>query len=899
MHVNYNSGDRRASHSFEADQLLPSNGAENSTPTVWLPPLKDSCIHQLIEAQVERTPTAPAVIRGSEVLTYSELNARANQLARALVALGVHCGDRVGVALGSSLNLPVALLGILKTGGACLPLDPNYPKTRLDLMLEDAQPAVVLTEQSLASEFSGAAKMLCLDSDGPQIFRGDRNNLSSPVDSDSLAYVIYTSGSTGKPRGVLLLHRGLANHHRAATELYALRESDRILQFSSISFDIAIEEIFPALISGAAVVLKTKSFSLQAQEFLQWIGEQQITVLDLPTAYWHELMHQMERGTGLALPDKLRLVILGGEKASTKTYRIWQKFAGERVRLINTYGPSEASVIVSAFEPARCPEVSLGDSLPLGRSVANAQLRVLDHDLKPVAFGESGELHIGGAPLALGYLNQSELTAQKFIADPLDSQGMARLYKTGDRVRYLPDGNLEFLGRMDYQVKIRGFRVEPGEVEALLNQHSGIRECVIVSQENSIGEKTLVAYVIWMSEDMRASNAQLRRFLGQELPEYMVPSAFVTLDRLPLSPNGKVDRRALPQPEHLMISQSETVNLKDPLAARLVAIWESVLGTKPIGIRDDFFEIGGNSLLAARVMHRMGESLGRTLPLALLFEAPTIEKLAAELHQQRWFQHWSSLVPIQPNGLTPPFFCVHGVGGNVLGFQQLGKLMGPHHPFYGLQAQGLDGSRACLATIEEMAAHYIREIRTVQPQGPYCVGGFSFGGLVAYEVAQQFRAAGEWVPLLVLFDTYPGNLKPVAESIVKLWQETSLREASRAISRSIQRRLNMLLLPRVLKRVFQSNMRAAGLYKLQPYTGNVVLFRASENLRGEDDPHAAWQGLILGDLKIEEIPGDHGGILVQPQVIKLAERLKAWVNKSVLAPELVLAAPALSHPDFQ
>jgi len=239
------------------------------------------------------------------------------------------------------------------------------------------------------------------------------------------------------------------------------------------------------------------------------------------------------------------------------------------------------------------------------------------------------------------------------------------------------------------------------------------------------------------------------------------------------------------------------------------------------------------------------------------------------------------------------------VGGNVLGFQLLGKLMGPHHPFYGLQAQGLDGSRPCIATIEEMAAHYIREIRAVQPQGPYCVGGFSFGGLVAYEMAQQLRAAGNWVPLLVLFDTYPGNLKPVAESIVKLWRETSLTQTSRAISRSIQRRVNMLLLPRVLKRVFQSNMRAASLYKLRPYTGSAVLFRASENLRGEDNPHAAWQGLISGELEIEEIPGDHGGILVQPQVMKLAERLRAWVDKPVFAPELAIAAQALSSPDLQ
>lgn len=883
MHINHNPIDDTGSRSLEADLLASSNGAAALTPATWLPTLPDQgCIHQLIEAQAERSPNAPAVICGSQILTYGELNARANQLARFLVGLGVRREDRVGIALSSSLILPVALMGVLKAGGACLPLDPNYPKHRLELMLEDAQPVVVITQQNLAPVLPAyAAKLVCLDIDDPKIFQGDSDNLNPSVDSDSVAYVIYTSGSTGKPRGVLLLHRGLANHHRAAVQLYDLGASDRILQFSSISFDIAIEEIFPALVCGASVVLKTESFSLQAQEFLPWIRKQQVTVLDLPTAYWHELIHQMEMTPGATLPEKLRLVILGGEKASTKTYRAWQKLAADRVRLINTYGPTEASVIVSAFEPARCPEVSLGDCLPIGRSVSNAELHVLDQDLKPVSIGESGELHIGGTPLARGYLNQASLTAQKFITDPFNANGTARLYKTGDMVRSLADGNLEFLGRIDYQVKIRGFRVEPGEIEALLNQHPGIRESVVVSHENGNGEKNLVAYVIGASDPLAVSSGELRAFLAKQLPEYMVPSIFVMLDRLPLSPNGKVDRRALPKPEGETMQQADFVAPSSDLEARLAAIWESVLGKKPIGIHDDFFEIGGHSLLAARVMHRLGQSLGRTLPLALLFESPTVQKLAAALLEEKWSHYWSSLVPIQPSGAMPPFFCVHGVGGNVLGFQQLGKLMGPSHPFYGLQAQGLDGSRGCIATIEEMATYYIREIRAVQPEGPYCLGGFSFGGLVAYEMAQQLRNGGEWVPLLALFDTYPGNLKPVAESMIKLLRAGSLTEFARAISRSIQRRMNMWFLPRVLKRVFQSNMRAASLYKLQPYSGNVVLFRASENVRGEDDPHAAWQELIPGGLKVEEIPGDHGGILVSPQVKMLADRLQAWVDNSI------------------
>jgi amino acid adenylation domain-containing protein len=847
------------------------------------------CIHRLFEAQVERTPDSVSVLHGGQTLSYVELNGRANQLARFLVRLGVGLGTRVGIALQSSPNLPVALLGVLKAGAACLPLDPNYPKDRLQLMLEDAQPAAVLTEDHLAGGFSSsAAKLVRMDAEDHHIFHGANNNLETNDDPSGLAYVIYTSGSTGKPRGVLLPHCGLANHHLAAIALYQLESLDRVLQFSSISFDIAIEEIFPALLCGATVVLKTDSFSLQADEFLQWVQQQQVTVLDLPTAFWHELVHQMEASSGLALPDSLRMVILGGEKASTKTYRVWQKFARDRVRLINTYGPTETSVIVTAFEPARSLNPNLGDTLPLGLSVANAEIHLLDQNLMPVPPDAVGELYIGGPPVGGGYLNQPELTAQKFLADPFSQNPAARLYKTGDLARYAADGNLEFLGRVDFQVKIRGFRVEPGEIEAVLHQYSGIAQSVVLSHEMENGDKSLVAYLVWSAGAARASDSAVVQFLRRQLPEYMVPAAFVTLERLPLTPNGKVDRRALPQPEPVVASARLSSPPADELQAQLIGIWQAVLSKKSIGVHDNFFELGGHSLLAARLMHRIGQVLGTTVPLALLFQAPTIAQLSSALRQSGWSQHFSSVVPIQPLGSKPPFFCVHGVGGNVLNLRQLASHMNPDYPLYGLQAQGLDGKSRCLSSIEEMATHYIEEIRMIQGGGPYFLGGYSLGGMVAYEMAQQLSAKGEEVGLVILLDTYPGKVKSTSHSLLRilLSPQQLFVDMPYAAVDSARRRIKRGRVAPELKTVFHTNGAAGDRYVLKPYGGSVHLFRAAEkSWRSSADPYAAWSKLAPR-LETHEVPGDHRGLLYEPQVRHLANGLKARIDQAIADYEL-------------
>jgi aspartate racemase len=770
----------------------------------------------------------------------------------------------------------------MKSGGACVPLDPKYPQERLAYMLEDVQARVLITQKGiLASEAPDGCQTLMLVDIADVLAGESKSNPESEVTPGNIAYVIYTSGSTGKPRGVLLAHAGLVNYVTAMSRMFGLGPNDRMLQFCSISFDIAVEEIFTTWASGATLVLRRAEMPLAVPEFLAWVEQQQITILDLPTAYWHEWVHHFAE-LKRPVPPSIRLVIVGGERASAKACAAWSQAVGDRVRWINTYGPTEASISVTAFElkPGGDP---MPDNIPIGRPVPNCRVYLLDKRLNPVPVGIPGELHIGGACVAQGYHNRPELTREKFIPDPFSIEPGARLYKTGDIARYSPSGEIEFLGRGDDQVKIRGFRVELGEIEATLARHPHVREVAVVTREHIAGDKRLIAYLVAV-QGAKPTPTTLRHYLQQQLPDYMVPSTFVLLQAMPLTPNGKINRRALPVAE-VEVRSDETAVATDAFQAQLVKIWEEVLGKKPIGIRDNFFELGGHSLLAARLMHRIGHAVGKTLPLAMLFEAPTIERLAAGLRQDGWSHHWSSLVPIQPGGSHAPFFCIHGVGGNVVGFYELGRRLAPNHPFYGLQSRGLDGKDPRHATIEEMATRYLDEIRTVQPRGPYSLGGFSFGGLVAYEMAQQLLARGEEVGLLVLFDTYPSDLKSVTASLVNLLLTPSWRHWSHDLPKAVRKRFRRAVrgwgMPQHLTDIRDSNRAAADRYVLRPYAGKATLVRAVEqSLRsGSDDPHAAWKTLV-SSLEVHTIPGNHYEILVEPQVERLAECLKACIDKA-------------------
>jgi amino acid adenylation domain-containing protein len=592
----------------------------------------DQCIHQLFEAQAEQTPEAVAIVSEAGKLTYSELNHRANQLAHFLQRCGVGPEMLVGLCVERSLEMLIGLLGILKAGGAYVPLDPTYPHERLAFMLADSQVPIVLTQERLVVSIpSREVEVVCLDANWDKISLESEENLVSGVMAENAAYVIYTSGSTGQPKGVVIQHLSLVNYILAACNAYAIRPEDRVLQFAPLSFDTSAEEIYPCLIRGATLVLRTNSMIDSISMFLQKCQEWMITVLDLPTAFWHELTRKIATDA-ITLSSPLRLVIIGGERALPEMLELWQKQGNRHVRLMNTYGPTEATIVATMFEVPQAGEASTAiREVPIGHPVSNAQVYLLDRQLNLVPVGVPGELYIGGIGLAREYLHRTVLTRDKFVPHPFDLTPDARLYKTGDRARYLPDGDIEFLGRFDQQVKIRGFRIELGEIETTLWKHPDVHEAVVVAREDASGGKRLVAYVVPRT-GRSLTSINLRRFTQEYLPDYMVPAVIVLLDSLPLTPSGKIDRRGLPAPEQTRPEMPETSIV--PLRAehqQLIEVWEELLDVRPIGIQDNFFELGGHSLLAVRLVDRIEQLWGKKLAAGTLLANATVEQLVAAL----------------------------------------------------------------------------------------------------------------------------------------------------------------------------------------------------------------------------------------------------------------------------
>jgi aspartate racemase len=836
----------------------------------------DRCIQDLIEERVEKSPQAIAIEDGSRRITYDELNRRANQLANFLRKKNVGPEVPVAVCLKRSPELLIALLGVLKAGGACVPLDPDYPSERLSHILRDSHAPIVITQPKLLSTTEKTeAEVINLEAIANVLASESGDNLHAGTTPGSLAYLIYTSGSTGKPRGVQLTHGGLVNHGVAAIDVYGLTAADRVLQFASISFDIAIEEILPTWFAGGCVIPRGEQTPLNASGFLNWISAEKISVLDLPTAYWHELVHELAE-SDQTLPESLRLVIVGGEKASSSAYSAWLKAGGARVRWVNTYGPTEASVIATSYEPD--PKKTFPDNLPIGRSIANVRLYVLDSQLEPLPVGASGELHIGGVSLARGYLNHSELTAAKFIRDPFSSDPEARLYKTGDMVRRLPDGNLEFVGRIDFQVKIRGFRVELGEIEAVLEKHPAVAQAVVIAREVGSG-KQLAAYVIAGPGGVAAG--ELRDYLKRQLPDYMVPADFVFVASFPLTPNGKVDRRALPEPQTSGEDLSAGfVAPRDEFESKMAGLWAQVLGKKSVGVLDNFFDLGGHSLLALRLTNRIEKEFGRKLTLTALIQAPTVEEMAWLVRAEE--TSWSPLVALQPAGTKPAFFFVHGLGGTVMRFHELSRHM-TGQPFLCFQAQGIDGKLPVLDRVDEMAELYCEHLRKAQPQGPYYLGGYSFGGLVAVEMARRLGEAGQEVGLLALVDTYfvgqEGKSSSLLERFLSLSFEQKVayvKKRATRYRRGIKRRIDALSLPTAVKAVREACAVAERRYRPAEFSARLTLFRASEKaLRGLDGAQNGWQKYAAGGLEVHEVEGDHGNILNEPKVRQLAAALCA------------------------
>ncbi len=892
----------------------------------------DLCVHELVEVQVLRTPQAAAVEFGERRLTYQELNRQANRLAHRLREMGAGPGVRVGIYMHRAVEMMVAVLAVLKAGGACLPLDPAYPRARLDFICADAGAPIVLTQSQMVESCkqwavsggpgtagrepeSPPRQLLCVDTFLAEASPALAAHLPQRAHSDGLAYVLYTSGSTGQPKGVMMPHRPLVNLITWQLAHFNGPPAARTLQWTSLNFDVAFQEILATWSAGGTLVLLSEAARQDAAGLAAYLREQSIQRLFLPFV---ALQMLADATSGQELPASLEEVITAGEQlqVTPEIARFFERLPG--CRLHNQYGPTEAHV-VSAFSLAGAP----GDwprLPPIGKPIANVQIYILDHHGQPVPQGVVGEIYLGGECLARGYLNRPDLTAERFVPNTLGEQG-ERLYCTGDLGRYLLDGNIQFLGRADHQVKIRGYRVEPAEIEAVLAQYPGVRQAAVLANTMPSGEKRLAAYLALPAsaaardEDLRSA---LARFLKSRLPDYMVPSIYVVLDALPLTPNGKVDRLALAARGDSALEGLPTgqgyAPPQDDLEKQLCRMWEAVLGVQPVGVHDDFFELGGHSLLAVRLFAHIEEEIGQRLPLSTLFAAPSIAQLADVIRSAQKPVGWSPLVTMQPGGSLPPFFCVHNFGGEVLNLHRLAQAIGENQPFYGLQAMGLDGGQEPHTSIRDMAAYYLQAIRSIQPQGPYYLGGFCFGGVVTYEMACQLVAQGEAVGLVALIDAYAPNQAGQGASgwgmrrVVNFWRNLPfwwrdfwqlqqadrrivvtrrLKRIGKAIARGLGRKAEMSAhdligdhahvegAPDYVRRLMELHMLALIDYTPPEYPGRVTLFRIQRlPLFTSYGPEVGWERLARGGVDLHIVPGAHHNILWPPYVNSLADALR-------------------------
>ncbi|MEO1004241.1 MAG: amino acid adenylation domain-containing protein [Cyanobacteria bacterium J06638_38] len=882
---------------------------------------QSQCIHQLFETQVAQNPDAVAVVFEDQQLTYRELNLKANQLAHHLQALGVKPEVPVGICVERSLEMVVGLLGILKAGGAYVPLDPACPKERLAHILSDSQLPVVLTLEKLLETLpSHNAKVVCLDTERAVIAQQSQENLVSGTTVSNLAYTIYTSGSTGKPKGVLINHANVTRLFDAVQSCYDFDERDVWTLFHSYAFDFSVWEIWGALLHGGRLVVVPYWISRSPQDFYELLARERVTVLNQTPSAFRQLI-KVEETLDSTKELSLRLVIFGGEALELQSLKPWFERHGDKFpQLVNMYGITETTVHVT-YRPLTMEDLS-GTSSVIGRPISDLQVYILDRHQQLVPVGVPGEMYVGGAGLALGYLNRPELTNERFIPHPFSDRPDARLYKSGDLARYMPNGGIEYLGRIDHQVKIRGFRIELGEIETVLGQHPSVREVVVLAREDRSDNKHLVAYVV-PAPEQKPTTHELRRFLKEQLCDYMVPSIFMMIESLPLTHNGKIDRRALPAPNTSRNTQETSLfPPRDQLEQQLAQIWSEVLDVYPIGIRDDFFALGGHSLLAVQLMARIQQQFGKNLPLATLFQGATIEQLGNILRQQTNSLSWSPLVPIQSQGSKAPLFCLPGAGGNVIYFYDLARYLGTDRPCYGLQALGLDGESQPHNRIEDMATHYLKAIQAVQPQGPYFLAGHSSGGLVAFEMATQLQQQGHEVGLVAIFDMeapirdrYPiGADWDCAQWLTRIagiighyvgkdlgvsGEALRLLETEQQLS-YIGERLKMVdLLPpeagikqvRGLVRVFQANYQASAQYQpRQIYPTPVTFFRAKEVYFDDtatdklsqirQQPSWGWEQFSTVPVETHVVPGDHITMLAQPHVALLAEKLSICLERS-------------------
>ncbi len=919
-------------------------------PSNWFTEFRKEEIEQSIAErftkQAAMYPHRIAIKSKHHQWTYEDLDCSVDQIAQSILRRRGDGEERVALLFEHDAPMIAGMLGALRAGKTYVPLDPCHPTERSRQIVEHSEATAVLTNSknlALARELApDGIELINID-----VVDATASRVALPTtEPGRLAYILYTSGSTGQPKGVMQNHRNVLHYIRVYTNNLHLNADDRLTLLSSYCFDASVMDIYGALLNGATLCpIDIKQDGLT--DLSRRLIDEEITVYHSTPTVYRYFVNTLNGGTDFS---RVRLVVLGGEEVKRTDVELYQKHFADDCIFVNGLGPTEATVSLQNFIDQQTEVKS--ETVPVGFPVADTELLLLNEVGQPAEV--FGEIAIKSAHVALGYWRNAEATAAAFSSSPTVGEGsnVTRIYRTGDMGRRLPDGSIKFEGRKDFQIKIRGFRVELSEIESALAQHAHVSESVVVAKENGAGDKKLIAYVVprrnreslttpstfgggsgrgFSAKQALSPNPspkgrgeetlELREFLKQKLPEYMVPSSYVVLDSLPLTASGKLNRRALPAPTDLNHRENGQREHSDPpktqVEKRLAKIWADLLDVGEIGVNDNFFELGGHSLLAVRLFAQIEKRFGKCLPLATLFQAPTIAQLAAILEEDRQKDlktGWSSLIQIQPDGSKSPFFCVHALGGNVLEYYALAHHLGKAQPFYGLQSAGLNGKHAAHTRVEDMAAHYLREIRELQPVGPYFIGGRSLGGMIAFEMARQLRAQGEEIGLLALLDTYPSgyakllrdqttlrarfdrelsrtkthlaNLKGLSLPDKILYLIAKSKFAPRKMKSQIWRRVYSSFqnlgrpLPRSLQDIKELNSLAVREYVPHVYGGHVTLFWASSDLRASVDFVEGWRALAGGGIDVHKIPGSHLDIVKEPHVQELAKKLSACLQRT-------------------
>lgn len=858
------------------------------------------CLHVLFEKQVEKTPDAIAVELDDEQLTYRELSQRSNQLAQVLIENRCQTGDFVGLILEQSVEMLVGIYGILKAGAAYVPIDPRNPEERIRFTLEDAGCQLIVTERNIADELP--------EFEGEVIFTDDEAQGNSIKDvlnpnSQSPAYIIYTSGSTGRPKGVVVRHENAINTLFAINQMLELGEKDVVFSVSSMSFDMSIPDYFLSLICGAKLVLSGEQTKKDGFALREAVEKAQPTFMQATPTTW-KILHLSGWGGSQSLK-----AVAGGEGFPKDLAEAMMK---KCQTVWNGYGPTETTIYatwqkVTAEHLANCP----GEYVAIGSPIANVEMVVFDENKKAVPIGVPGELYIGGKGVTNGYLNRKKLTAEKFIDSKLNTEN-SKLYRTGDLVRYLPSGEIEFLGRIDGQVKLRGYRIELGEIEEVMKQGPGVSQAAVKLFSESADNQMLVGYLVG------GNGMEISTYLRSKLPGYMVPSHFVEMEELPMNTSLKVDRKALPKPDFSKLSNAEKEEATTRGEKLLTNIWEELLGVPEVSIHDDFFELGGHSLAAVQLMSRIREATGKKLPLTILFQHSTIQKLATQLNgynsngsgnsngQTVDKEGYSSLITIQKgNPEKAPLYLVHGGGLHVLFYQNMVKYLDADQPIFALQAKGLNGDEKPLDRIEEMAAHYIKEILADNPKGEYCLAGYSLGGLIAWEMASRLKAKGHQVPMLALFDSVakyewagngsggtwkkklkkagfnlsllvkePGKAFEYKSHVLKMQFQHLKGKMRTAYRNNETNEIEEGYIP-YGKEVYAKSLEAYEHYELKPLDIQVDLFKAKDQMFYLHDPeNYGWDQFAKQGVVKHVIDGNHLTLFDDPHGKEVAEALK-------------------------